>query len=848
MDENWRPLIPGLVKAYLRWKHDGPQHVSAADGSSSENPSGATYDFDIDVLDIYSLASSAHISRAPTIEYTAEALMLNGYLGSSPFSPSLAISVKTLDLLRCLRLYKPSFSMEAYTKLLCHQYMIPFHRRYRTALADAFDVYLTVLRNVRHQVLGALGRDTLNWRVLNACPPCGYELEGEPPLKFSRMYCIDGNNSLKRLAPVGNRKAGDQRNFTETDYYLPVDFVEKYAHEVRSRQIPEKIAGMRAAGNPSADNGDPTDGGEDGNSACTTNWKAAAAEEKKRMWGVFEETGIFASACRHGLILWLIDMVRSGELAKYPLAIVAKVHEVLGARTLCGYDIGCSFQKTIRASFLGPDFARLESRCCVNAFHGYSHAYSCQTRHHPNVIEGMGIEDLETLERVFSSSNQLAGVTCYASAYRRRIFIDMFFQQWDDDKYANLGTMPYNNYVQALDIINTKGLALADALQSLGISLGDLKTFGEEEDQYFQTVGDETPWDVHAMAYVELLQELRDVRTQLDSVSGRFLNTAPNNYEFLPPLSGPTVYETDLSQTQRLETQRRTLSERYNTLLQDVVATEVRLGIQARWQPSDPPYAETVKYISTRKYQQALGKLQKLVIQRLFELHKLNLSQTVRTHIAKSLQTRCKAIRNAVNAYNTAASALVPPRPTLDWTKVSHYGFLEEFDLLQDTRADIRDKPWARPAVRETMKLTRRIERAHEEIVRCNVEVRRLHTAIRDEDMLFGAVLEDLQRRRDILYGPVHEFCVRRRGLNAHVLACINRIYALDGFTGDPSPGQRVGASLPAIVRPSELERSLSVEGRELDLELREGLDLDDEDEDTGDLGGLVEYLANLAV
>ena len=59
--------------------------------------------------------------------------------------------------------------------------------------------------------------------------------------------------------------------------------------------------------------GDPTDGTDGEPNPCATNWKAAAADEKKRTWGVFEETGIFACACRHGLILWIADMVRSGE-------------------------------------------------------------------------------------------------------------------------------------------------------------------------------------------------------------------------------------------------------------------------------------------------------------------------------------------------------------------------------------------------------------------------------------------------------------------------------------------------------------------------------------------------------
>jgi hypothetical protein len=76
----------------------------------------------------------------------------------------------------------------------------------------------------------------------------------------------------------------------------------------------------------------------------------------------------------------------------------------------------------------------------------------------------------------------------------------------------------------------------------------------------------------------------------------------------------------------------------------------------------------------------------------------------MRTHIAKSLQRWCKAIQNAAKAYNAAAMALDPPRPTLNWAKASHYSFLEDFELLRDTRQDIRSKPWAQPVIRATMK------------------------------------------------------------------------------------------------------------------------------------------------
>ncbi len=75
----------------------------------------------------------------------------------------------------------------------------------------------------------------------------------------------------------------------------------------------------------------------------------------------------------------------------------------------------------------------------------------------------------------------------------------------------------------------------------------------------------------------------------------------------------------------------------------------------------------------------------------------------------ESLQRCCAAIRNTVKSYNKAALALNPPCETLGWTTTSHYSFLEEFALLQDTRNDICDKPWAKPAVRELMRLAQRV-------------------------------------------------------------------------------------------------------------------------------------------
>jgi hypothetical protein len=40
-------------------------------------------------------------------------------------------------------------------------------------------------------------------------------------------------------------------------------------------------------------------------------------ELTNRMWGIFDETGVFVAFCRHGFVLTIADMVRSGEQYVY---------------------------------------------------------------------------------------------------------------------------------------------------------------------------------------------------------------------------------------------------------------------------------------------------------------------------------------------------------------------------------------------------------------------------------------------------------------------------------------------------------------------------------------------------
>ncbi|KAF9030670.1 hypothetical protein BDP27DRAFT_1246108 [Rhodocollybia butyracea] len=618
-NDAWASIIDELVDEYIRWKYS-PVH-----GPCSPN----SWDFSIQVIDIYSPTRETTIYRDSETKATS-ALVQAGYLPASPEPPSIAVSLRTLELLHAIRLFKPNFSIEAFAKTVCHLHSKPYRRTYRTALSDTFDIYLAMLRKVDSRVARELGHDSPNYRALNSCPPCTYELEDEPPQIFSRMVAVDGNNSLKRLDGVGKREVSDTRVFGESDYYLSEEFVNLYADEVPARPR-SKPAGEVTEEDFSQDwvdeeHGDPTDGDPDPTlQECTDNWKASDAEAAKKMWDAFRESGYFVMACRHGFVMWVADMIRSGELAKYPLSMVAKALKVFSPGWVLGYDIGCSFSGTIRRSSLGVEFKEKCCRTCVNAFHGYAHCALCQQMYHPLNIRGMGLEDLETLERLFSSSNQLASITRYMSPYRRRVFIDLFLQQWDREKYQNLATMLHNNYVQALDILEYELPSFEADIQALGLTKEELSTYIAEESCHYATLGSETEEDLHAVAYVELLQKYSEVNTAYENASTNFRLHTPSDYQFL---SDAASYNVNLSEGRKTETRRRYLLEQRDKILFETVQLEAVMNIDRRWEPSDREYKDAVGYINTRKYRQALERLHKLVVQRLFELHKMNLSNT----------------------------------------------------------------------------------------------------------------------------------------------------------------------------------------------------------------------------
>ncbi|KAJ7330288.1 hypothetical protein DFH08DRAFT_815210 [Mycena albidolilacea] len=277
----------------------------------------------------------------------------------------------------------------------------------------------------------ALGRDAPDWCLKNGFPACTYKLKGEDKLIFAMLLLMDSNDSLKCIlrkdkgfdedgvSHRGDSEHADPRAADAGgDYLVFRERVDRWTKERLAEEVEIRVHGIYG----------------NGIRGCEERWKNLTEELTAKMWGIFDETGM--------------DMAQSGELAKYPLAIVNALLDAFGADLGIRYDIGCGHSTTIRHSPLGP------SRCWQAIRTYFAH--------------------LDTFET-----------------------------------YANLSTFLVNNYKQAIEILDTEE-SLKYAMEQAGVTEDMLKSRIQEEKVYLNTLLKEPQEETNKMEYYQLLVNLAD--------------------------------------------------------------------------------------------------------------------------------------------------------------------------------------------------------------------------------------------------------------------------------------------------------------------------------------------------
>ncbi|KAJ6605926.1 hypothetical protein B0H10DRAFT_2310689 [Mycena sp. CBHHK59/15] len=712
--------MEAMVEAYQVWSYNqGNEGLDTVGADYSGCPVDSVIE-NFRIIDTY----STYVTQVEILQVDINipaALIRQGIIPCAPKKPTVGITTRALEMFRVLHLRAPGLTKYGYLKGLCDLHKVPYSPGLSEQFTIAYDVYVSLLDATWKGVEKELNRDTPNWRLKNCCPACTYKLEGEACLIFQMLFTMDGNDSLKRILrrsklaeevedEEGNiSRAGPSKERTDTrvppgDYYLGREKVDKWTREVIANLL-----------------GDEVNLDDDGDNPCAERWKNMVNELTARMWGIFDETGIFLALCRHGFVLLVADMVRSGELAKYPLAMVEALLNALGKGLGGGYDIGCKFKSTLGRSPLGALSRAKGYQSLVGAFHGHAHNRLCQLKFLATYMVGLGIEDLEGCERFFSKSNALASSTRYASVFHRKQDIVGFMSHMDRlETSANLSLCTFlcNNYYQSINILRTLP-ALRHWMKSNNIQSFSVFDTWIKEEYEFLSIRDKEPM-VETLE-MEYYQKLINFNAAEEILHKQWENSTPRDGTALNDL-----YHEGLRVAHQ-EADRRAALEHRDKNLEVVLHLERKLSIVRRWKAGDPEWERADVLVGKRRYQRCIDELEKLVVSRLFELTNMNQLKSgykMRKHMAVALESRSKAIKAALVRYNMAAAALPEPRPPLSWEEVVEYTFLADFDLLRDSnRVDPSQRPWALPAARLAMDNYFKICRAVEEIKRLNIEI-----------------------------------------------------------------------------------------------------------------------------
>ncbi|KAJ6458478.1 hypothetical protein C8R45DRAFT_1110006 [Mycena sanguinolenta] len=788
--------LPLLVDAYLQFKDIGPAEI---DGEWPLNCVG------------FDESGPRFFSHPPDVVRSNQTLVRQGYIGGSPQKPAVAFSLRTLEIYRQIHRVCPRYTIDSLAKTLTYLHKVPRKAYLAEQLTTAYDAYLAIQRELEVRVQKALGRDD-SWAWKNICPPCFYKVDDELPLKLSWLGSLDGNNSLKLVDSTfrAGHPRFDNRVSTSFRWLTPAE-VDKYQDEVKraskvtmttaaavdavtvslaagpntasapamvpysfppsqsttanlqpssdasrnpvsispspdatsSADFPDGPAEVLGDGTPDVDgdaawlninelNPDDVESLQKCVNTCVERWKAAGPEARKKMWALFAVSGIFISVCRHGHVLVMCDMIRSGELMKYPLAICAKLFERYGADAGIGYNIMCSFYKTLLRSSLGRKTVGLRMRGVVPAFHGHAHNRMCQIGWHPMYVDGAGLED------------------------------------WEECNFI------YQNYRQAVEKITANQVKLKVLEDELHTTAADYEQDLKDERAHLESLLHEPP-EVQRVGF----SGARKLQSATDGSSAAEKDF--KNLDFLITRKGINGKEITA-----IRTRYRTTYTRLLQVEEEVSRFKVEHNYDVRWTTDSKEYNDALVLTNERRYRRSIDKLERLVVQRLLELTKLSMSGF------GALKTRADAIHRALNEYNAAAATLNPPRNQLVWAEVVQTVSLAQFDLLRDTRTDIRSLPWTQPARREAALLYFGIKRAKEEIRRLNVEITRLITFGIDEHVDFynaiaNNMLEDPHLARELseqwkYQSRITEAIVERFVKTSH----------LPGFSGSLFPGRRL--------------------------------------------------------
>ena len=173
--------------------------------------------------------------------------------------------------------------------------------------------------------------------------------------------------------------------------------------------------------------------------ACKDSFVAADEQREKVSKKYFEDTGLMASVCRHGIPLFHVSLWTPGEQQFYAFALLSMLLEHLpdSWKVGCLYDIGCQIHRAVHKWDFASEW-RERLRWGVSIFHAYGHQWACQLWYHPCKDELWGLSDGEGCERFWSELRHLISGLRVTGYHRRLFVLDMQIEHITTKKHFQL--------------------------------------------------------------------------------------------------------------------------------------------------------------------------------------------------------------------------------------------------------------------------------------------------------------------------------------------------------------------------------------------------------------------------
>ncbi|KAF9220235.1 hypothetical protein BS17DRAFT_852707 [Gyrodon lividus] len=374
-------------------------------------------------------------------------LINHGLFACSPITPSLAVHLRVLELVKNLFarltpntmawcdalesfLDGQGYKLQGQVRYLWHQFSNALH--WHSILIISVDDHITQFICAETFTDGEDARDEHGQRIQpsdylrSCCPLCfgakDWMKKGAGATNdYDGIICLDACFSQKRVNNPCNSTADDPLNPTDTIFIAPhyIKEMEEFMdHQCQSHsrkrclweeEVDDQLEdGMRVPASI-------LDG-------CGESFTAADEKQQKTSTHFFADTGLMALLFRHDQVLCLVNMTSAGKKQHYALALLKRLFEHLPSKFTIGclYDISC----------------QLES---FSVFHAYGHQWPCQLIYHPCKCIGFGLSDGEGCEHLWSCLKFLIPILRVSGHHQRLFVLDNQICYLDEKSFVSLG-------------------------------------------------------------------------------------------------------------------------------------------------------------------------------------------------------------------------------------------------------------------------------------------------------------------------------------------------------------------------------------------------------------------------